>query len=749
RLYRSGDIGRLNAAGDLEFLGRTDHQVKIRGFRIELGEIEARLLQHPAIREAAVIARPGPTDEVELLAYLVCRDACPGAQALRQHLAEQLPAHMLPADYLMLAALPLTPNGKLDRAALPAPERGSQRGYRAPRSEREHLLAGLWAEVLGVERVGLDDHFFELGGHSLTATRLISRLRSALGLEVPVRALFQHPTLASFAGQALPAAPTSSLPPLQPAPAETDLPLSFAQERLWLFDRLHPGNPAYQVAEAVRLTGALDHRALERSFAELLRRHASLRTTFVLVDGQPQQRIAAPRPFPLPLLDLEDLSQAERDQELRLQLDSQALQPFDLARGPLIRAGLIRLEARSHVLWLCLHHIVTDGWSMGVLTRELTALYTAFSAGRPSPLGEPGLHYADFAHWQRRQLGPETLKPQLDFWLNHLGKDRPLLQLPGMRPRPALPSHRGAQHEFGLDIALTRALHDFSQRQGVTLFTSLLAAFKLLLAGHSGQTDIRVGIPIANRNQQALEGLIGFFVNTLALRSDLSDNPSFEALLAQLHEHLLAAHDHQDLPFEQLLQALPTPQQQSAPLLQVMFDLHRERILGSNTFGDLHISPEEEGSNHGTLFDLMLDIGEREQGLVATFTYSTDLFDAAHIATLAADYRHLLRSILERPQVSLDELSAQLSRTPQIAARSALKAETQVYALLEELLEQPVLDPQAGFFEQGGSSLRAVMLCAQLQALWGTAIPPQLVFLHPQLADLVRVLKPYAGRRAY
>ncbi|MES2821424.1 MAG: amino acid adenylation domain-containing protein [Pseudomonadota bacterium] len=761
RLYRSGDIGRLNAAGDLEFLGRTDHQVKIRGFRIELGEIEARLLQHPAIREAAVIARKGPTDEVELLAYLVCRAACPGAQALRQHLAEQLPAHMLPADYLMLAALPLTPNGKLDRAALPAPERGSQRGYRAPRNERESLLAGLWAEVLGVERVGLDDHFFELGGHSLTATRLISRLRSALGLEVPVRALFQHPTLARFAEQALPAAPTSSLPPLQPAPDQTGLPLSFAQERLWLFDRLHPGNPAYQVAEAVRLTGELDHRALERSFTELLRRHASLRTTFVLVDGspngspnglpngEPQQCIAAPRPFPLPLLDLGSLSQAERDQELRSQLDSQALQPFDLARGPLIRAGLIRLEARSHVLWLCLHHIVTDGWSMGVLTRELTALYTAFSAGMPSPLNEPGLQYADFAHWQRRRLGPAALKPQLDFWLNHLGTGRPLLQLPGMRPRPALPSHRGAQHEFGLDIALTRALHAFSQRQGVTLFTSLLAAFKVLLAGHSGQTDIRVGIPIANRNQQALEGLIGFFVNTLALRSDLGDNPAFTSLLAQLHEHLLSAHEHQDLPFEQLLQALPTPQQQSAPLLQVMFDLHRERILGSNTFGNLQISPEEEGSNHGTLFDLMLDIGEREQGLVATFTYSTELFDAAHVEALAEDYRHLLQRILERPEARLDELSVPLSQQPAAAGRSALKAQTQVYALLEELLEQPVLDPQASFFEQGGTSLRAVLLCARLQVLWGTAIPPQLVFLHPQLADLVRVLRPYAGKRAY
>jgi len=745
RLYRSGDIGRLNAEGELEFLGRVDHQVKIRGFRIELGEIEARLLEHPALREAAVIARQNPAGDAELVAYLVARDACPGAQTLRQHLSERLPEHMLPSAYLMLPALPLTPNGKLDRAALPAPERGGQRAYRAPRSERESLLAGLWAEVLGVEKVGLDDHFFELGGHSLTATRLISRLRSALNLEVPVRALFQHPTLGDFAEQALPAAPLSSLPPLLPATHNADLPLSFAQERLWLFDRLHPGKPTYHVAEAVRLSGELDQSALERSFSELLRRHASLRTRFVLENGQPMQRIDAPRAFPLALLDLSSLSEAEREQALRSQLDDLALQPFDLARGPLIRAGLMRLDAQTHVLWLGLHHIVTDGWSMGVLTRELIALYAAFSAGQPSPLAEPQLQYADFAHWQRRQLSPEALKPQLDFWLAHLGQERPLLQLPGMRPRPALPSHRGAQHEFGLDADLTQALHELTRQQGVTLFSTLLAAFKLLLAGHSGQHDIRVGIPIANRQRQELEGLIGFFVNTLALRSDLAGNPSFEALLQQVHANMLAAHDHQDLPFEQLLQALPNAQQQSAPLLQLMFDLHRERILASNEFGNLQISPLEEGSNHSTLFYLMLDIGEREHGLVATLTYSTDLFEPEQIARLATDYERLLRAILLQPHAPLNELSRSLEPLPPAAAYAAGDADSQLRELLLEMLGASSLEPDASFFELGGTSLKAVLLCARLQQLWGTAIPPQLVFLHPRLEDLRNVLRPYCA----
>ena len=747
RLYRSGDIGRLSAEGELEFLGRVDHQVKIRGFRIELGEIEARLLEHPALREAAVIARQNPAGDAELVAYVVARDACPGAQTLRQHLAERLPEHMLPGAYVVLPALPLTPNGKLDRAALPAPERGGQRAYRAPRNERETLLAGLWAEVLGVEKVGLDDHFFELGGHSLTATRLISRLRSALNIEVPVRALFLHPTLLGFAEQALPQASAPALPPIQPAVGDSALPLSFAQERLWLFDRLHSGTSAYNVAEAVRLCGELDQPALERSFAELLRRHASLRTRFVLENGQPLQYIDAPRAFPLPLLDLSGLSEAEREQALRSQLDGLALQPFDLARGPLIRAGLMRLDAHNHVLWLCLHHIVTDGWSMRVLTRELIALYAAFSAGQPSPLSEPALQYADFAHWQRRQLSTEALKPQLDFWLAHLGKDRPLLQLPGMRPRPALPSHRGAQHEFSLDSELTQALHGLTQQRGVTLFSTLLAAFKLLLAGHSGQHDIRIGIPIANRNQQALEGLVGFFVNTLALRSDLSGNPSFEALLVQLHDNMLAAHDHQDLPFEQLLQALPNTQQQSAPLLQVMFDLHRERILSSSEFGNLQISPIEEGSNHSTLFDLMLDIGEREHGLVATFTYSTDLFEPEQIARLAADYDRLLRAVVLEPHTPLNELSRSLQPLPPAAAYATGDADSQLCELLIEILGTPSLEPDASFFELGGTSLKAVLLCARLQQLWGTAIPPQLVFLHPRLEDLRKVLRPYCAAK--
>jgi amino acid adenylation domain-containing protein len=743
--YRSGDIGRVNPHGDIEFLGRVDDQVKIRGFRIELGEIEALLLSHPGIREAVVIARPNEVGDTELVAYLVAREVCPGATALREYLGTQLPDYMLPNAYVMLSAFPLTPNGKLDRKALPAPARDRQLSYRAPRNEREQLLAALWTQVLGVERVGLDDNFFELGGHSLTATRLVSRLRSSLGLEVPVRALFQHPTLGEFIDQALPKADASTLPPITAQHRQPSTAMSYAQERLWLFDRLHPGSTTYNVPESVRLHGDLDVLALERSFALLLQRHDALRTTFTLENNQPVQRISVAQGFTLPLIDLSHLGESDRHQHLHSELRAQAAHPFDLAQGPLIRAGLVRLSAQEHVLWLTLHHIVFDGWSMRVFTRELTQLYTALSKGQPSPLTGQTLQYADFAQWQRRELNHNVLKPQLDFWLQHLGTDRTLLQLPCMLPRPALPSHRGAEYTFELGLEITQALHAYSREQGATLFMTLLAVFNVLLAGHSAQQAIRIGIPIANRHRQELEGLIGFFVNTLALRTDLAGNPGFDNVLKQVRDNLLTAHANQDLPFEQLLQALPSAQQHSAPLVQVMFDLHRERILTSSEFGDLRIEPvREDNGKRSTLFDLMLDISEREQGLIATFTYSTDLFEHDSIVALSEDFRALLDTVLGQTSPSFETLLQQLKPMNRPQVEPLADARTQVFDALQEVLEHTDLDEQANFFEAGGSSLKAVLLCARLQELWGTNIPAHLVFLNPILADLANILSRYA-----
>jgi len=747
--YRSGDIGRVNPQGDIEFLGRIDDQVKIRGFRIELGEIEARLLSHPSIREAVVIARQNEVGDTELIAYLVARAACPGATALRDYLGTQLPDYMLPNAYVMLSAFPLTPNGKLDRKALPAPARDRQVSYRAPRNEREQLLAALWTQVLGVEQVGLDDNFFELGGHSLTATRLVSRLRSSLGLEVPVRALFQHPTLGEFIDQALPKADASTLPPITAQHRQPSTAMSYAQERLWLFDRLHPGSTTYNVPESARLHGDLDVLALERSFALLLQRHEALRTTFTLENNQPVQRISAAQGFTLPLIDLSHLDEGDRHQHLHTELRAQAAHPFDLARGPLIRAGLVRLSPREHVLWLTLHHIVFDGWSMRVFIRELTQLYTALSKGEPSPLVGQPLQYADFAQWQRRELNHDALKPQLDFWLQHLGTDRTLLQLPCMLPRPALPSHRGAEHTFELGLETTQALHAYSREQGATLFMTLLAVFNVLLAGHSAQRAIRIGIPIANRHRQELEGLVGFFVNTLALRTDLAGNPGFDTVLKQVRDNLLTAHANQDLPFEQLLQALPSAQQHSAPLIQVMFDLHRERILTSSEFGDLRIEPiKEDNGKRSTLFDLMLDISEREHGLIATFTYSTDLFEHDSIVALSEDFRALLDTVLGQAAPSFETLLEQLKPMKRPSVEPAADARTQVFNALQAELGLSIFDEQANFFEVGGSSLKAVLLCARLQEMWGTKIPAHLVFLNPTLDDLANVLSRYAKTMA-
>ncbi|RCL26419.1 non-ribosomal peptide synthetase [Pseudomonas sp. AFG_SD02_1510_Pfu_092] len=744
-LYRSGDLGRVNPHGDIEFLGRIDDQVKIRGFRIELGEIEARLLSHPGVREAAVVARANEAGDTELVAYVVARDACPGAIALQAHLGLHLPEHMVPKTYVMLGALPLTPNGKLDRKALPAPVRERRASYRAPRNEREAALAALWAEVLGVEQVGLDDNFFELGGHSLTATRLVSRLRSSLGMEVPVRALFQHSTLGAFVEQALPRAEASTLPAITAQRRETPLPLSFAQQRLWLFDRLHPGSTTYNVPEAVRLRGALDLPALERSFSVLLQRHESLRTTFVLDGAQPVQQVHPAEDFALGLIDLSRLPAAQRELRLQQELKTQATHRFDLEHGPLLRAGLVRLAADEHVLWLTLHHIVFDGWSMRVFTRELIALYSAFCSGQPSPLAEPQLQYADFAQWQRRELTPAALKPQLDFWLRHLGEDRSLLQLPCMLPRPALPSHRGAEHSLVLGAPLTQALHTFSREQGCTLFMTLLTAFNVLLAGHSQQSAIRIGIPIANRHHHELEGLVGFFVNTLALRTDLSGNPGFDRVLHQVRDNLLHAHANQDLPFEQLLEALPGAQQHGVPLIQVMFDLHQERNLRSSAFGNLSIEPlQEDHGKRSTLFDLMLDVSEREEGLIATFTYSTDLFRHASIEALGEDLRALLEALPGQPTAPFEALVQRLSPAPAAQAEQQPPAREQVAALVCEVLEVQTLDEQAQFFEVGGSSLKAVLLCARLQQLWGTQVPPSLVFLNPQLSDLLNVLSRYS-----
>jgi amino acid adenylation domain-containing protein len=551
RLYRTGDLARWLADGTLEFLGRTDFQVKIRGFRIEPGEIEARLSEHPAVRDAVVLVRQDASGDRRLVAY--CVGEALDVETLRAHLSERLPSYMVPAAYVRLEALPLTPNGKVDRRALPAPEGDAyaRRGYEAPVGETEAALAEIWSELLKVERVGRHDHFFELGGHSLLAVQVISRVRQVLGAEVALADLFERPALADLA-RAIDDAVRTELPPIERVDRGERLPLSFAQARLWFLEQLDDLGGTYHIPTQMRLQGELDRGALRRALDAILARHEALRTTFVEVEGEPVQRIAAESRFHLLEHDLGGHPDAAA--EMRRLAAEEAGAPFDLERGPLIRGRLVRLATDDHVLLMTMHHIVSDGWSMGVLTRELGTLYDAFRRGEENPLPPLPIQYADYAAWQRHWVDGEVLREQTAYWKATLTGAPELLELPADHPRPARQSHAGAVAGLELDEELTAGLRSLGRRHGTTLFMTVLAGWAAVLGRLSGQHDVVVGTPSANRGRAEIEGLIGFFVNTLALRVELSGLPTVAELLEQVRARSLGAQENQDIPFEQVVE---------------------------------------------------------------------------------------------------------------------------------------------------------------------------------------------------
>ncbi|HEU4558944.1 MAG TPA: amino acid adenylation domain-containing protein, partial [Longimicrobium sp.] len=655
RLYRTGDRVRWMAEGTLEYLGRVDHQVKVRGFRIELGEIEARLAEHPEVREAVVMAREDVPGEKRLVAYVV---GGADAESLRAHVRRSLPEYLLPSAFVFLDALPLTSNGKLDRKALPRPELGSaEKTYVAPRTPVEEMLAGIWAEVLGLERVGVTESFFELGGHSLLATRVVSRVRAVVAIELPLRVLFDGPTVAELAGRVeeMRRAELPVLPPVVPARRTGELPLSFAQERLWFLDRLEPGSATYNLPAALRLTGAVDERALERSLSEIVWRHEALRTTFREVDGSPVQVIGPFSGFALPVEDLSGLSEADREAAAKRLAREEAARPFDLAAGPLFRAALLRLGAEDHVLLLSMHHIVSDGWSTGVLFRELSALYAAYQQGGESPLSELPVQYADYAVWQREQLAGEVLDRQLAYWRERLAGAPELLELPTDHPRPPVQTFRGATVPVKLSPELLERLQRLGQSEGVTLFMTLLAAFQVLLAKYSGSEDVVVGSPIAGRTRGEVEELIGFFVNTLVLRTDLSGDPSFREVLGRTREATLGAYEHQELPFEKLVAELQPERSLSySPLFQAMFTLQnaegrRGALAGLQVGGvdaDLEIAK----------FDLSLTLAATPQGLRGGLNYSTDLFERGTIERMLGYLERVLEQVAADADVRLSRL---------------------------------------------------------------------------------------------
>ncbi|RAT48655.1 non-ribosomal peptide synthetase, partial [Lonsdalea populi] len=559
RLYQTGDLGRWRPDGNIEYLGRNDFQVKLRGFRIEPGEIEARLMQCPGVREAVVVAREDHRGDTRLVAYL---QAQPGTELLpadlRRRLSESLAEYMVPSAFVTLDTFPLTPNGKLDRRALPAPDLTAviSRDYEAPQGEVETALAEIWQDLLGLARVGRHDHFFELGGHSLMAVQLINHLREQ-GREATLAALFSHPTLCDLA-MVLTNASFTSPSRIPVADRNTPLPLSFAQQRLWFIGHLDPAaSQAYHLPAALRLVGQLDKSALTAALDSLVARHESLRTHFTLVDGQPCQRIAPDSiGFSLSCLDLRKLDAAGCPQRVAELAAQEAREPFDLTQGPLIRGRLLQLGDDEHVLLLTQHHIVSDGWSLGILVRELAALYRAAIRGENAHLPPLPIQYADYAVWQRNWLRGETLADLHAFWHNQLQGAPALLRLPTDRPRPSVQRYVGSVVPIQIDGTELTALRTLSQQQGTTLFMTLLAGWAAVLSRLSGQDDIVVGTPVANRTRRELEGVVGFFVNTLALRVEPGQCTTVADQLAQVRERALAAYAHQDLPFEQVVEAL-------------------------------------------------------------------------------------------------------------------------------------------------------------------------------------------------
>jgi amino acid adenylation domain-containing protein/natural product biosynthesis luciferase-like monooxygenase protein len=653
RLYRTGDLVRWRSDGTLVCVGRSDRQVKLRGNRIELDDVESAL-HRVGVAEAAVVVRDDLPGGAQLVAYLGVGSPA-DVDEVRRSLREFLPDYMLPTLYVPLAEMPKTVSGKLDRGALPAPALDdSDSVYAPPRTPVETAVAEIWAQVLQRGRIGLQDDFFLLGGHSLMATQVISRVRSTYGLELPLRVLFEAPTLMGFAQRIESALPHSASVPRaglrrRDGPDEPAV-LSYAQKRLWFLNRLEPGSVAYNIPAAVRLEGELHVPALGRALGEILRRQEILRTTFRTVDGVPVQVVHEPHELSLDVEDLRSHAAGARERARE-----EAHHVFDLEKGPLIRVRLLRTAEREHLLLLTLHHIVSDGWSMGVILQELRQLYRAFARGLPSPLPPLELQYADYAAWQTQSLTDESLKPALEYWKQQLVGAPALISLPADHPRPTVQSYRGDALEFSIPASTVARLHELSRRHGCTLFMVLTAAFSVLLSKYSGQSDICIGTPIANRGRAELEGLIGFFVNTLVLRCNVEACAQFSELLAQVCKRSLQAYAHQDMPFERLVDALkPERDTSHAPLFQVMLILQNAPLSAFELDG-LSLQPlrPEIGLSK---YDLTLTAAESERGLSCELEYSTDLFERQTIERLAHHFLTLLEGIVTTPDTQIMHL---------------------------------------------------------------------------------------------
>lgn len=699
RLYRTGDLARYRSDGNLEYLGRSDFQVKIRGFRIELGEVEANLRQHPSVREAVAIAQEVNTNEQRLVAYVVPQvDTHLLKNELRGFLRERLPDYMVPSIFVILESIPLNPNGKVDRRALrvPADDRVLQASYVPPKTPTEELLTGIYSEVLGLKTIGIYDNFFDLGGHSLLATQVVSRIRTLFSIELPVHQVFEYPTIAALSPVIEAVCHQGNYrisAPIQPIKQSEYFPLSFSQQRLWFLNHLEGHRPIYNMPAALRIIGSLQISILERSFQEIVARQASLRTTFPVVDGIPTQKIASHIDFSLPVIDLQALSGDEQAIAVQHHIWEVTRASFVFDREPLLRLRLLCLAPESYVLVVVMHHIIADGWSIGVLIRELSTLTQAFlvEANSPPPLAPLPIQYVDFAVWQQQLLQDELLAPQVDYWKQQLADATHVLDLPTDYPRPPVQTFRGSQESFELSPALTAQLHQWSRQSGATVFMVLFTAFVSLLYRYSGQQDILVGSPIANRNRQELEDIIGFFVNTLVLRTRLSDDLSFQALLNQVKQTCLEAYSYQDLPFDKLVEILnPERSLSHNPLFQVMFvfqNAPREALK----FSDITLDWLDVDTAT-TKFDLTLIMEERGSQFVGVIEYSQDLYNRTTIQRLIGHLQTLLSEMVIAPEqmVATAKMLSPIEEAQMLQDWNATDSSCNLERCIHELFEEQV-----------------------------------------------------------
>ncbi|MEH2040969.1 amino acid adenylation domain-containing protein [Nostoc sp.] len=760
RIYKTGDLAQYLPDGNIEFLGRIDDLVKIRGFRVELGEVEAVLSKHPQINQAVAKVHGESAREKYLVAYFV---PIPGetitVEQLRTFLTEQLPDYMIPSAFVEMESFPLTPNGKVNRRALPEPTTSRPelgQTFVEPRTPTEEILAGIWRDVLGLEQVGIYDNFFDLGGHSLLATQVIALTRKAFGIELPLLSLFESPAIAPLAQKIATAkAPDRQELSLKRLPSQDEpIPISLTQLELWFFDQFYPGNSIYNLPLVYRITGALNETALSESLREIVRQHETLRSTFQVKNGQVVYAVINEPVFDFSVIDLQHLPETEREAQAAQKAEQEIKHPFDLARGPLLRSKLWRLDEQEYLFVAVTHHIVADGWSFSVLTQELAKVYEAFCEGKPSPLTELPIKYTDFAQWQRQWLQGEVLESQLQFWKKHLGATPPILKLPTDHPRPPARTFKSAGQTIVLSEKLTDALKVLSQHEGVTLFMTLLAAFQTLLFSYTRQEEIIVSSALANRTRVETEKLIGFFVNLLPFCTNLGGNPSFRELLGRVREVALGVYAHQEMPLIKLIEELQPVRDPSYTLInQVMF-VFQNTPEDNLQFANLTLKEQfiARDTKDTAEFDLELTLEETSTGIEGLLVYRTDLFEPATITKMVDNFQTLLEKITTNYNQRLTELIL-ISEPPTLPTQTVVSPisrdfvtpqnsiEEVVLTIWKEILGLEQISTQDNFFELGGHSAQTLEVICKLQSAFPVELPLIYLFEKPTIVQLAEAIQ--------